>query len=45
MAADAAVSAGVVIGGALMLWTGIRIIDPLLSLVIIAVILWSTWGY
>jgi cobalt-zinc-cadmium efflux system protein len=44
MAADAAVSAGVVIGGALMLWTGIRIIDPLLSLVIIAVILWSTWG-
>jgi cobalt-zinc-cadmium efflux system protein len=44
MAADAAVSAGVVVGGGLMLWTGIRIIDPILSILIIAVILWSTWG-
>jgi cobalt-zinc-cadmium efflux system protein len=44
MAADAAVSAGVVIGGALILWTGSSWIDPLISLAIIAVILWSTWG-
>lgn len=44
MAADAAVSAGVVIGGALILWTGAAWIDPALSLVIVAVILWSTWG-
>lgn len=44
MAADAAVSAGVVIGGALILWTGAEWIDPAISLVIVAVILWSTWG-
>lgn len=44
MAADAAVSAGVVLGGALMLWSGARWIDPALSLGIVAVILWSTWG-
>ncbi len=44
MAADAAVSAGVVAGGALILWTGAAWIDPALSLVIVAVILWSTWG-
>ncbi|MCP3732395.1 cation diffusion facilitator family transporter [Sphingomonas sp. MG17] len=44
MAADAAVSAGVVAGGALMLWTGAAWIDPALSLIIVAVILWSTWG-
>ncbi|AQR74454.1 cation diffusion facilitator family transporter [Sphingomonas sp. LM7] len=44
MAADAAVSAGVVIGGALILWTGSEWIDPAISLVIVAVILWSTWG-
>ena len=44
MAADAAVSAGVVLGGALMALTHAEWIDPLLSLGIIAVILWSTWG-
>lgn len=44
MAADAAVSAGVVLGGALIVWTGKEWIDPALSLVIVAVILWSTWG-
>ncbi|WP_431471014.1 cation diffusion facilitator family transporter [Sphingosinithalassobacter sp. LHW66-3] len=44
MAADAAVSAGVVIGGALILFTGALWIDPLASLLIVAVILWSTWG-
>ncbi|NIJ21598.1 cobalt-zinc-cadmium efflux system protein [Sphingomonas naasensis] len=44
MAADAAVSLGVVIGGALILFTGARWIDPAISLVIVAVILWSSWG-
>lgn len=44
MAADAAVSAGVVAGGALMLWTGAGWIDPAVSLLIVAVILWSTWS-
>lgn len=44
MMADAAVSAGVVVAGALILWTGARWIDPVTSLVIAAVILWGTWG-
>lgn len=43
MAADAAVSAGVVIAGAVILLTGWLWIDPAVSLVICAVILWSTW--
>lgn len=43
MAADAAVSAGVVIAGAAILWTGARWIDPVTSLVIGLVILVSTW--
>jgi cobalt-zinc-cadmium efflux system protein len=34
----------VVIGGAIILYTGFNLIDPILSLLIIAVILWSTWG-
>ncbi len=44
MAADAAVSAGVVVGGALILLTGAAWIDPVVSLVIVAVILWGSWG-
>lgn len=44
MAADAAVSAAVVVGGALILLTGKAWIDPALSLLIVVVILWSTWG-
>ncbi|RJF93515.1 cation diffusion facilitator family transporter [Sphingomonas cavernae] len=44
MAADAGVSAGVVIAGLLMLWTGALWIDPLVSLLIAGVIFWSTWG-
>jgi len=43
MVADAAVSLGVVLGGAVILWTGATWIDPVLSLVIAAVIVWSTW--
>ena len=44
MAADAAVSAGVVIAGLLILWTGTSWIDPVTSLIIGLVILLSTWG-
>ncbi|MEE1655643.1 cation diffusion facilitator family transporter [Microvirga sp. CF3062] len=44
MVADAAVSLGVVLGGLVILWTGADWIDPVLSLVIAGVILWSTWG-
>ncbi|RDI59409.1 cation diffusion facilitator family transporter [Microvirga subterranea] len=43
MVADAAVSLGVVLAGAAILWTGATWIDPLLSLVIAGVIVWSTW--
>ena len=44
MAADAAVSAGVVIAGAAILLTNCAWIDPAVSLVICAIIMWSTWG-
>jgi len=44
MVADAAVSLGVVLGGAAILWTGATWIDPVLGLGIAAVIFWSTWG-
>jgi cobalt-zinc-cadmium efflux system protein len=43
MAADALVSAGVVVAGALTLWQGWAWLDPVVSLAIAAVILWSTW--
>ena len=44
MAADAAVSAGVVVAGLLIWWTGAYWIDPATSLVIVAIIAWGTWG-
>ena len=44
MAADAAVSAGVVGAGALTLWLGWTWLDPATSLVIALVILIGTWG-
>jgi cobalt-zinc-cadmium efflux system protein len=44
MAADALVSLGVVLGGALYLWQGWAWIDPLMSLVIAVVIVVGTWG-
>ena len=44
MAADAAVSLGVVVSGALILYLGFNWIDPVISLVIAAVIFLSTWG-
>jgi cobalt-zinc-cadmium efflux system protein len=44
MASDAAVSIGVVAAGALIILTGRHWIDPAVSLVINAVIIWSAWG-
>ena len=44
MAADTAVSAGVVLGGLLILYTQWSWIDPVLSLAIAAIIFWGTWG-
>ena len=44
MAADAAVSAGVVVAGFVILKTGLTWIDPVTSLVIVAVIAIGTWG-
>jgi cobalt-zinc-cadmium efflux system protein len=44
MVGDAAVSAAVVVAGLLILWTGISLIDPVLSLAIAALIFWQTYG-
>ncbi len=44
LAADAAVSAGVMIAGLAMYFAGWRWLDPVISFVILAVILWSSWG-
>jgi len=44
MAADAAVSAGVVLAGVAIVLTGLRWIDPVVSLIIAGVIVWGTWG-
>jgi cobalt-zinc-cadmium efflux system protein len=44
LVADAAVSAGVVLAGLAMYFAGWSWLDPLISFVVLAVILWSTWG-
>ena len=44
MAADAAVSAGVVVAGILILLTRWWWLDPAVSLIINAVVVWGTWG-
>jgi len=44
MAADAGVSAGVIVAGALMLFTGWNWVDPAVSVAVVALIVWSTWG-
>ena len=44
MASDAAVSAGVVVAGACVLWFGWNWLDPVMTLVIAVVILLGTWG-
>jgi cobalt-zinc-cadmium efflux system protein len=43
MAADAAVSVGVLVAGGLIAWKHWHWIDPTLSLIIVAAILWGTW--
>ena len=44
MASDAAVSAGVVLAGLTILYTGWLWLDPAVSLVIVGVIVWGTWS-
>lgn len=44
MAADALVSVGVVVAGLAIVLTGMWWIDPLVSLAIVAMIAWGTWG-
>ena len=44
MLGDAAASAGVVVAGLLIAVTGLLWIDPVVSLLLAALITWSTWG-
>ena len=44
MAADAAISVGVVIAGAIILRTGWLLLDPIVSLGIVVIVFWGTWG-
>ena len=44
MAADAAVSAGVVVAGLAIRLTGLEWIDPAVSLVVAGLVVWATWG-
>lgn len=44
MAADAAVSAAVVFAGAVILFTGMEWVDPVMSLIVAVVILWGSVG-
>jgi cobalt-zinc-cadmium efflux system protein len=44
MAADAGISAGVIVAGGLVLLTGIEWIDPVASIAIVLLILAGTWG-
>ena len=44
MASDALVTAGVVVAGALMLWTGWLWLDPAISLIVSVVIVIGTWS-
>jgi len=44
MAGDTLSTAAVIVGGAAILFTGMNWIDPLLSLIISALILWSSFG-
>lgn len=44
MIGDAAVSAGVALSGIIVLWTGWQWVDPIMSLVVVTVIVYATWG-
>lgn len=44
MIADAAISAGVVVAGVIILFTGWSWLDPIVSLILSAIIIYGTWG-
>ena len=44
MMADGLVTLGVLLAGVLIIFTGANWLDPAISLVIVGVVLWSTWG-
>ena len=44
MLSDAAVSAAVILAGAAIWLTGTNWIDPAMSVIVVALILWGTWG-
>ena len=44
MLADAGVSAAVIVAGALIYFTGMNWVDPAISVVVVLLILWGTWG-
>ena len=44
MLADGLVTLGVLVAGVLIIYTNAAWLDPVISLVIVAVVLWSTWG-
>jgi cobalt-zinc-cadmium efflux system protein len=44
MLADTLVSAGVVVSGVIIALTGWNVVDPIVSLIIAFIILWSTWS-
>jgi cobalt-zinc-cadmium efflux system protein len=44
MLTDAGVSAAVIIAGAAIYFTGLQWIDPAISVGVVALIVWSTWG-
>lgn len=44
MAADALVSVGVMVSGAVILLTGWTVVDPIVGLLVAGAIVWSTWG-
>ncbi|MEP7169944.1 MAG: cation diffusion facilitator family transporter [Bacteroidota bacterium] len=44
LATDALVSAGVVVAGTIISYTGLKWIDPLISLLIMAVVIYGTWS-
>ena len=44
MMADGLVTLGVLVAGVLILYTGAAWLDPVISLLVVAVVLWSTWG-
>jgi cobalt-zinc-cadmium efflux system protein len=44
LASDAALTFGIAVTGALILLTGWDVLDPIVSLILVAVILYETWG-